>query len=41
MLMDTLLQLNPDADVTVGEDFVVIEIPDQEDPASDEAEPGE
>ncbi len=31
-LIDTLLKLNPDAVVTEQEGFVVIEIPDHQDP---------
>tara|TARA_R100001163_G_scaffold57597_1_gene45543 strand:- start:86 stop:223 length:138 start_codon:yes stop_codon:yes gene_type:complete len=39
-LIDTLLQLNPDAVVTERDGFVVIEMPDQ-DPESDEDDAGE
>jgi len=38
MLIDTLLQLNPDAVVTERDGFVVIEIPDQQDPQPDAEE---
>tara|TARA_R100001463_G_scaffold9175_4_gene27593 strand:- start:1975 stop:2121 length:147 start_codon:yes stop_codon:yes gene_type:complete len=41
MLIDTLLQLNPDAVVTEREGFVVIEIPDHQDPEPDAEADGE
>ena len=34
-LIDTLLQLNPDAVVTERDGFVVIDIPDHQDPEPD------
>jgi len=38
MLIDTLLQLNPNAVVVERDGFVVIEIPEHEDDAKNEAD---